>query len=143
MPWLFCVAIACPKISGEGSFQCYLRPSGKGHAGFLRVRAMAPKKAMKTQKTTMKSAGKTARKMLAKKAMKAQKSSAPEKPPSGAKAEYEHLNTSFLALLNKPWKDMTDKEKEDVIKNLPNPGPKVYRHMHTVAKTQGQRRPSC
>lgn len=90
-------------------------------------------KPMKVIKTKI---GQTARKLAAK-SMEGPKVPKASAPAQGASAEYEQLNSKLLALLNKPWKDMSEEEQNEVIKNLPNPGPTVYRHMHNSVKNQG------
>ena len=99
----------------------------------MKVIKTKPMKVIRTQPNAL---GQTARKLAAKsmKGLRVPKASA---PAQGASAEYEQLNSKFLALLNKPWKDMSEKEQNEVIKNLPNPGPTVYRHMHNSIKNQG------
>ena len=99
----------------------------------MKVIKTKPMKVIRTQPNAL---GQTARKLAAK-GMGGPRSQKSTSPAKGASAEYEQLNSKCFALLNKPWKDINEKEQKDVIKNLPNPGPTACRHMHNNVKSQG------
>ena len=54
---------------------------------------------------------------------------------------YEQMNEQIIALLDRPWKDLSKKEKETIMAQLPAPSGGMYRDFHKAMRNQRSRMP--